>query len=334
MADRTPQRSAEPSAHPAAKLLVELRRALNTRHYSARTQEAYTHWVRRFLRYYRQRHPAALGQMEVGRFLSALAEEQRVSASTQNQAASALLFLYRHVLHKDIRRWAGVVRAKEPKRVPVVLTPDEVRAVLRALHGMPRVISLLLYGSGLRLLECLDLRVKDMDFERGEIRLRRGKGNRDRITILPGAARPLLERHLARVRERHREDLRAGAGHVALPDALERKIPRASHEWPWQYVFPAGRLSTDPVSDHRGRRHLHESGVQRAVSAAARTAGITKRVTCHTFRHSFATHLLENGYDIRTVQELLGHRDVRTTMIYTHVLNRGPLGVQSPADRL
>ena len=332
--DPSPPRLASTPAHPATKLLAELRRTLHARHYSARTEEAYVHWVRRFLRYHRRRHPAALGQTEVGRFLSALAEEHRVSASTQNQAASALLFLYRHVLRRDIRRWAGVVRAKEPKRIPVVLTPDEVRAVLRALRGVPRVISLLLYGSGLRLLECLALRVKDLDFERGEIRLRRGKGDRDRVTILPAAARPLLERHLARVRERHREDVRAGAGHVKLPDALDRKMPGATREWLWQYVFPAGRVGTDPVSGRRGRAHLHQSGVQRAVRAAALTADITKRVTCHTFRHSFATHLLENGYDIRTVQELLGHRDIRTTMIYTHVLNRGALGVQSPADRL
>ncbi len=314
-------------------LIEQLRAAVRARHYSTRTEETYVRWAVRFLRRHQRRHSAALGEAEVARFLSSLAERGRVSASTQNQAAAALLFLFREVLRRDVSRWHRVVRAREPGRLPVVLTREEVRAVLRALRGTPRLVGLLLYGSGLRLLECLELRVKDVDFGRGEIRVRRGKGQQDRVTLLPVAGRAALRSHLGRVRERHLRDLAAGAGHAGLPGALGRKLPAASREWPWQYVFPAGRLSRDPRTGRRGRGHLHPSAIQRAVRAAVRRAGIGKRATCHTFRHSFATHLLENGYDIRTVQELLGHRDVRTTMIYTHVLNRGAFGVQSPIDR-
>jgi len=315
-------------------LIERLTGAIRSRHYSARTEEAYVRWVWRFLRANRMRHPARLGEAEVARFLTTLAQRELVSASTQNQAAAALLFLYREVLGRDVERWKGVVRAKEPGRLPVVLTREEVRAVLGCLRGAPRMVGFLLYGSGLRLQECLELRVKDVDFGRGEIRVRRGKGQQDRVTILPAAGRAALKRHLGRVRGRHREDLAAGAGYTDLPGALGTKLPGASREWPWQYVFPAGRLHEDPRTGRRCRGHLHPSAVQRAVRAAARRSGISKRATCHTFRHSFATHLLENGYDIRTVQELLGHRDVRTTMIYTHVLNRGAFGVQSPIDRL
>lgn len=316
------------------KLLDQLRRALRVRRYSQRTQDAYVGWVRRYVLFHGKRHPNELDGAHIAEFLTSLAEEERVSASTQSQAASALLFLYRTVLGIDISMVDGVVRAKLSRRIPVVLTRAEVRAVLERLKGAKRLVVMLLYGSGLRLLECLRLRVKDLDLERGEIRLRQGKGGKDRITMLPAAVEPALAEHLAAVREQHVRDLKGGAGFVELPDALERKYPGASREWAWQYVFPASRLWTDPGSGRRYRRHLHESAVQRAVKEAVRRAGITKHATCHTFRHSFATHLLEDGYDIRTVQELLGHGDVRTTMIYTHVLNRGGYGVRSPADAL
>lgn len=317
-----------------ANLVKQLQRAIRARHYSERTEEAYLRWVRRFVRFHGGRHPVAIGDEDVSEFLSSLAEDRRVSAATQNQAASALLFLYRDVLGRSIKRWNAVKRAKEPKRLPVVLTRDEVRAVLRAMRGRDRLIVLLLYGAGIRLMECLELRVKDVDFERGEIRVRRGKGGRDRVTMLPAVSRGTFESHLGRVRERHRRDIEAGAGYVGLPGGLEGKYPSASREWCWQYVFPASRLVEDRDSGRKKRGHLHPTAVQRAVRHAAVRARIPKRVTCHVFRHSFATHLLESGSDIRTVQELLGHHDVRTTMVYAHVLNRGAFGVLSPADRL
>jgi integron integrase len=319
---------------PKVRLLDQVRRALRVRRYSQRTQDAYVSWVRRYVLYHGKRHPAELGTAQIAEFLTSLAEEDRVSASTQSQAASALIFLYKTVLGVDIAMVDGVVRAKVPRRLPVVLTRDEVRAVLERLTGAKRLVVMLLYGSGLRLLECMRLRVKDLDFGRGEIRLRQGKGAKDRITMLPVAVRPALAEHLAAARERHERDLEDGAGFVMLPDALERKYPTASREWAWQYVFAASRLWTHPGNGRRYRHHLHESAVQRAVKQAVREAGIAKHATCHTFRHSFATHLLEDGYDIRTVQELLGHRDLRTTMIYTHVLNRGGYGVRSPVDAL
>ena len=315
-------------------LLTQLSRAIRARHYSARTQEAYVRWVRRFVRYHGGRHPVAIGARELSQFLSSLAEDRGLSAATQNQASSALLFLYRDVLGRKLKGWDAVKRAKEPRRLPVVLTPDEVRVVLRALRGRNRLIGLVLYGTGLRLMECLGLRVKDVDFGRGEIRVRRAKGGRDRVTMLPVVARGPLLAHIARVKERHRRDVDAGTGYVDLPGGLDRKYPSASREWCWQYVFPAGRLYEDGATGKAVRGHLHPTAVQRAVRAAAVRARVPKRVTCHVFRHSFATHLLESGQDIRTVQELLGHRDVRTTMVYTHVLNRGALGVLSPADRL
>jgi len=316
------------------RLLDQVRRALRVRRYSQRTQDAYVSWVRRYVLFHGKQHPAELGAAQIAEFLTSLAEEDQVSASTQSQAASALIFLYKTVLGVDIAMVDGVVRAKVPRRLPVVLTRDEVRAVLERLTGRKRLVVMLLYGSGLRLLECMRLRVKDLDFGRGEIRLRQGKGAKDRITMLPVAVRPALAEHLAAAQERHQRDLEDGAGFVMLPDALERKYPTASREWAWQYVFPASRLWTDPGNGRRYRHHLHESAVQRAVKQAIREAGIAKHATCHTFRHSFATHLLEDGYDIRTVQELLGHRDLRTTMIYTHVLNRGGYGVRSPVDAL
>ncbi len=291
-------------------------------------------WIRRFVHFHGMRHPAEMGEAEIERYLTHLAEEGKVSASTQSQAASALIFLYKAVLARKLGWVDGVVRAKAPRRLPVVLTRSELREVFEHLHGSKVLVAGLLYGSGLRLLECLNLRVKDLDFERGEIRVRRGKGAKDRVTVLPASVKDPLSAHLAEVRKQHERDRANGAGYVELPEALDRKYPQANREWAWQFVFPAGRLWTDSGTGRRYRRHLHETAVQRAVKDAVRRSGITKRATCHTFRHSFATHLLEDGYDIRTVQELLGHRDVRVTMIYTHVLNRGGLGVRSPADTL
>jgi len=279
------------------------------------------------------RHPTELGNGGVAAFLTWLADQRQVSASTQTQAASALLFLYRDVLGRDLGQLDGVLRARQPHRLPVVLTRDEVDSVIAALHGTSRLASALLYGSGLRLLECLRLRIKDVEFGLGEVVMRRGKGDKDRVTVLPDVVRAPLTAHLDRVRALRQRDLACGAGHVLLPDALARKLPAASREWAWQWVFPATRLTRLDQSGRRGRHHLHESVLQRAVRAAVQRVGLGKRATCHTFRHSFATHLLEDGYDIRTVQELLGHSDVSTTMIYTHVLNRGGRAVRSPADR-
>src|SRR5256886_3795050 len=317
----------------APKLLTLVRRAIRLRHYSRHTEDAYVAWVRRFVRFCGLRHPSELGQEDVARFLSSLAEAG-VSATTQNQAASALRFLYEEVSRRPFVRPGGIVRAKEPGRVPVVLTREEVRALLGRMRGTARVVALLLYGSGLRLLEALSLRVKDIDFGRGEIMVRRGKGGRDRLTMLPTRGRRQLAEHLTRVERRYRTDVMRGGGYVELPGGLARKLPAASREWVWQWVFPAARLHRDESSGEWRRHHLHESVVQRAVTEAVREASIAKRATCPTLRHSFATHPLESGYEIRTVQEVLGHRDVRTTMIYTHVLNRGGLGVRSPADSL
>ena len=316
------------------KLLDAVRRAVAVRHYSGRTADAYVAWVRRFVRFQGMRHPRELGPAEVAAFLSDLAVRGRVSAATQNQALAALLFLYREVLRRDIGRVGPLVRAKEPVRLPVVLTRAEVARVLRQIEGQARVVAGLLYGSGLRLLECVELRVKDIDLERREIRVRRGKGARDRVTVLPELLVTPLRRQLGWVRALHERDRARGGGRVALPGALARKLPGAAADWPWQWVFPARRTYRDAATVELRRHHVHPTAVQRAVAAAVRRAGLSKRATCHTLRHSFATHLIEDGYDIRTVQELLGHRSVETTMIYTHVLNRGGLGVVSPADRL
>ena len=316
------------------RLLDQVRRALRVRRYSPRTEEAYIGWIRRFVLFNGRRHPRELGAGAIAEFLTDLAERRGVSASTQSQAASALIFLYEKVLGIRVGRADGVVRAKRSRRLPVVLTREEVREVLGHLAGTKRLVILLLYGSGLRLMECLRLRVKDLDLERCELRVRQGKGAKDRITMLPASIRDLLAHHLLVVKEQHDADQGAGGGYVVLPHALARKYPGAAREWAWQYVFPASRITRDPATGRGYRHHLHESAVQRAVKRAVRRAGIPKNATCHTFRHSFATHLLEDGYDIRTVQELLGHRDVSTTMIYTHVLNRGGLGVRSPADLL
>jgi integron integrase len=316
------------------KLLDQVREAIRMRHYSIRTEEAYVGWIRRFILFHGKRHPLEMGEDEITQFLSALAVQGEVSASTQNQALCALVFLYRHVLGQNLGWLDDVVRAKRPQRLPVVLTRPEVRALLGALDGVHWIMVSLLYGSGLRLLECLRLRVKDMDFSSHQILIREGKGHKDRRTMLPAAVKEPLADHLDRVHQRHQHDFAAGFGRVYVPDALQRKYPNANREWGWQWVFPASQISLDPRSGEHRRHHLHESVLQRAVKETARTIGLTKATNCHTLRHSFATHLLEDGYDIRTIQELLGHRDVKTTMIYTHVLNRGGKGVYSPMDRL
>lgn len=314
------------------RLLDTVRIALRTRHYSARTEKAYVGWIRRFILFHGRRHPNTMGEPEIGAYLSHLATAAKVSASTQNQALAALLFLYEHVLDRPLAWLGDLVHAKRPTRVPVVLTRDEARAVLSRLSGSEHLVSALLYGGGLRLLEALQLRVKDVDLARRELTVRRGKGQKDRRTVLPAVLVEPLRQHLARVHRQHEDDLRNGAGYVALPDAIARKYPSAQREWAWQWIFPATRTYVERESRQTRRHHLHETVIQRAVRAAARAARITKPVSPHTLRHSFATHMLESGYDIRTIQELLGHKDVSTTMIYTHVLNRGAAGVRSPLD--
>jgi integron integrase len=314
------------------RLLDQVHAAIRARHFSWRTEKAYTGWIKRFIIFHGKRHPANLGEAEVTMFLSTLATRDRVSSSTQNQALSAIIFLYRVVLGKRLEWLDGVVRAKRTVRLPVVLTRDEVRAILGELRGTPWLMVSLMYGSGLRLLECARLRIKDVDFERHEITVRNGKGGKDRRTMLPVALKGALAAHVERVRRLHERDLRRRLGSVALPDGIERKYPRAAWEWGWQWVFPAARPYQDPRSGRFQRHHLHETVVQRAMKEAVRRTGIAKPASCHTLRHSFATHLLEAGYDIRTIQELLGHSDVSTTMIYTHVLNKGGQGVRSPLD--
>jgi integron integrase len=313
-------------------LIDELRSALRARHYSRRTEESYCLWARRYIRFHQLRHPAGMAEPEINAFLTHLAVHDKVSASTQTQALSALLFLYRHVLDRAIGELDDLVRAATPRRLPVVLTREEARAVLERLHGDRSVIASLLYGSGLRLMECLDLRVLDVEIERGQLTVRDGKGGKDRVTMLPRALAPALRGQLADARRLHCADLADGWGRVPLPGSLERKYPNASAEWRWQWVFPQQRRWIDRDSGREGRHHIHETLVQRAVREAVTAAGIPKHATCHTLRHSFATHLLEAGYDIRTIQELLGHKDLRTTMIYTHVLNKGGYGVRSPLD--
>jgi integron integrase len=316
------------------RLIPAARRVMRTKHLSRLTEEAYVRWIVRYVRFHGLRHPHALGEREMREFLSHLAVDEGVSASTQSQALAALLFLYLEVLRDPVPWIADIVRARRPHRLPVVMAREEVKAVLGKMGGTSKLVATLLYGSGLRLMEALRLRVKDLDFGMSQITVRGGKGDRDRVTMLPAAARPGLERHLVRVKALHERDLASGAGRTILPHALALKYPNAATERAWQWVFPALRIAVDPATKARYRHHLHETVVQREMREAVKAAGLAKRATCHTFRHSFATHLLEDGYDIRTVQELLGHRNVATTMIYTHVLNRGGLGVKSPADRL
>jgi integron integrase len=315
------------------RLLDQIRNRLRAKHYSIRTEEAYIDWVRRYIRFHRREHPRKLGASELEAFLTHLAVDRKVSASTQAQAKSALLFLYREVLRIELPWLDQIVAAKTPQRLPVVLTQDEVQHLLASMRGTPKLVANLLYGSGLRLLEALRLRVKDLDFERHEVLVRDGKGAKDRVTMLPDVLVKVLEFHLMRVRQVHEEDIAAGNGRVYLPYALAVKYPNASREWMWQYVFPSQRISTDPRSGEQRRHHGDEKAVQRALRQALLSSGINKPATPHTLRHSFATHLLQSGYDIRTVQELLGHKDVSTTMIYTHVLNCGGRGVVSPLDR-
>jgi len=324
----------DPAGEMPPRLLERLRRAVRVRHYSRRTEEAYTAWVRRFILFHGKRHPQTMGEPEVARFLTWLATERRVSSNTQSQALSAILFLYREVLEAEVGWVQNIVRAKPSRRLPVVLTRDEVAVVLRRLSGTPWLVAALLYGSGLRLLEGLRLRVKDLELGAHQLTVRSGKGQKDRITMLPRTLKEPLRRHLETIRLQHAQDVTRDGGWVELPDAIARKYPNAGQEWGWQWVFPATRTYVDPATGQRRRHHLHESVLQRAVHAAVIQSRLTKPASCHTFRHSFATHLLEDGYDIRTVQELLGHRDVGTTMIYTHVLNRGGRGVLSPADKL
>lgn len=316
------------------KLLDQVQAALRMKHYSIRTERVYLDWIKRYILFHHKTHPAQMGAPEVEAFLSHLAVAGKVAASTQNQAKSALLFLYREVLAIELPWLDNVTQAKTPQRLPVVLTVSEVKSVLNRLDGTLWLMASLLYGGGLRLMECVRLRVKDVDFEMRQVTVREGKGFKDRVTMLPQSLIAPLQAHLARVRALHDEDVAEGYGAVYLPYALEKKYPNAAKEWGWQYVFPARSLSVDPRSGVTRRHHVDEKSLQRAVKRAAQQAGIAKPATPHTFRHSFATHLLQSGYDIRTVQELLGHKDVQTTMVYTHVLNRGGKGVQSPLDIL
>lgn len=315
------------------RLLDQMREAIRLKNYSYATEKSYVHWVKRFILFHNKRHPEDMGQTEVEAFLKHLATDGSVAASTQNQALSALIFLYKFVLQQPLG-YVDVLWAKKPQRLPVVLTHSEVQAVMGQLHDAPLLVAQLLYGSGLRLSECLRLRVKDVDFGQQMLIVRDGKGLKDRVTMLPAVVVPDLKQHLQYVIQLHHQDLQEGNGRVSLPAALARKYPNAPREWPWQYIFPSTTLSSNPRADDAFlyRHHLHPSTIQRAVRKAAQKAGIPKRVSPHVFRHSFATHLLESGYDIRTIQELLGHQDLKTTMIYTHVAHRGSIGVRSPLD--
>ncbi|MCF7825580.1 MAG: integron integrase [Candidatus Marinimicrobia bacterium] len=314
--------------------MSQYRKALRGRHYSKRTEKTYSRWIVRFIQFHHMRHPREMAEREINAFLSDLAVTGKVSASTQNQALAAILFLYRNIIGRDVGDLGDLIRARRPERIPVVMTKAEVKLILMQMDGRDRLMAELIYGCGLRLNECLELRICDVDFERNEIIVRNGKGSKDREVMLPGALKIRLQEHLNEVRRVHGSDLAAGYGQVPLPGALNRKFPGASREWRWQWVFPQERRWRDSQSGKQGRHHIDATVLQRAIRRAVDRSGLTKRISCHTFRHSFATHLLEGGYDIRTVQVLLGHKDLKTTMIYTHVLNRGPGGVRSPLDEL
>lgn len=325
---------ADTSNFESPKLLDIVRGKIRLKHYSIRTEQAYVDWIKRFILHFDKRHPKDLGAREVEAFLTYLAVQGKVAASTQNQAKSALLFLYKEVLGLELPWLGDVQQAKTPKRLPVVLSKDEVMRILSRLEGTNHLVASMLYGTGMRILEALRLRVKDIDFSRKEILIRDGKGFKDRVTMLPVSLVKPLQAHLKKVKSLHEADLAKGYGEVYLPNALAKKYPYAARDWAWQYVFPSGKLSVDPRGGETRRHHVQDQAVQRAVRQAVCDAGISKPATPHTFRHSFATHLLESGYDIRTVQELLGHSDVSTTMIYTHVLNKGGRGVSSPLDAI
>lgn len=322
----------DPLTPKPRKLLDQVRDAIRLKHYSYSTEKTYVHWARRYILFHNKRHPVEMGAVEVEAFLTHLAKEGNVSSSTQNQALNALLFLYRNVLQINLPVPIHALRAKRSEHLPTILSKDEVTRVISGMQGLHQLMAKLLYGCGLRLMERMRLRVKDIDFEQSQIIVREGKGGKDRATMLPASLVQPLKEQIAYVRKLHERDIAQGYGSVELPFALARKYPNADKEFGWQYIFPSGRLSTDPRSGTIRRHHLDPSGLQRAVRAAAKLAKIDKPVSPHTFRHCFATHLLEAGYDIRTVQELLGHKDVKTTMIYTHVLNRGPKAVRSPLD--
>ena len=325
------QKVTTPQPH-SKKILDQVSDAIRLKHYSYRTEQTYKEWIKRYILFHKKRHPAEMGAAEIQAFLSNLATEKKVAASTQNQALSAILFLYRNVLLIPIAVPTELIRAEKSKTLPTVLTRAEAMAVIRELHGVPQIMAKILYGSGLRLIECLRLRVKDIDFGNRQIIVRDGKGEEDRFTPLPESLIPDLQQHLLTVGHIHQKDLKAGFGEVYLPYALNRTYQRAAREGIWQYIFPALSLATDPISKKTMRHHADPSYLQRAIRQATKSAGVQKLVSPHTFRHSFATHLLQNGYDIRTVQELLGHKDVKTTMIYTHVLQKGGLAVKSPLD--
>jgi integron integrase len=317
---------------PPKKLLDRVRDTIRLKHYSYRTEETYVQWIRRYILFHNKRHPQEMGVPEIESFLTHLAVAENVTASTQNQALNAIVFLYRHVLQQELDERINAIRAKRSQHLPVVLSPEETFAIIQQTTGVYKIMLQLLYGSGLRLRECMQLRIKDIDFAQSQLIIRSGKGNKDRVTLLPQAVIEPLQIHLQQVRQTHQQDLASGYGATILPFAFDRKAPNAPRQWVWQYVFPASTRSQDPRSGKIIRHHLHESGLQKVLKQAVRSTNIQKRVSCHTFRHSFATHLLQNGYDIRTIQELLGHKDVKTTMIYTHVLNRGGRGVVSPMD--
>ena len=322
------------SAIAKPRLLDQVRNVLRCKHYSLRTEQAYVDWIKRYIYFHDKQHPADMNESHVAAFLTYLAVQRKVASSTQNQALCALVFLYKNVLEIELGDFSGLIRAKKPAKLPVVFTRDEIRNIMLHLDGTVWIMAQLLYGAGLRLMECIRLRVKDVDFGYKQIVVRDGKGHKDRITMLPEVIVELLRRHLLKVRQLHDQDLRSGYGTVHLPYALERKYPNAQREWGWQYVFPSAKRSIDPRSGAQQRHHMSEAVLQRAIKGAIRKCAIVKPGSSHSLRHSFATHLIEDGYDIRTVQELLGHKDVSTTMIYTHVLNKGGKGVLSPSDRL